>query len=227
MRHHAVQQGLIAKFGQQALASTDLDELINQAARVIDEGLDAGFCAILQLAPDGHSLVVKCGCGWSEGWIGRHLTDTGADSQNAFVLESRDPVTFNELLQEARFTPSAMLTAHRIVSGIDLRIAGASGPYGLLGAYSREGATFTAASVDFLQSIANVLTTAIDRKIADQKVAYLAQAQAGTLTHADHRQASKHRRIEDTLAGDPLRCWQQADPLVVADGARARARPSR
>ncbi|MBA3508279.1 MAG: PAS domain S-box protein, partial [Betaproteobacteria bacterium] len=205
MRHHAVQQGLIAKFGQQALASTDLDELINQAARVIDEGLDAGFCAILQLAPDGHSLVVKSGSGWSEGWIGRHLTDTGADSQNAFVLESRDPVTFNELLQEARFTPSAMLTAHRIVSGIDLRIAGASGPYGLLGAYSREGATFTAASVDFLQSIANVLTTAIDRKIADQKVAYLAQFDS--LTGLPNRNLFRDR-LAQTLTQAERNGWQ-------------------
>lgn len=205
MRHHAVQQGLIAKFGQQALASTDLDELINQAARVIDEGLDAGFCAILQLAPDGHSLVVKSGSGWSEGWIGHHLTDTGADSQNAFVLESRDPVTFNELLQEARFTPSAMLTAHRIVSGIDLRIAGASGPYGLLGAYSREGATFTAASVDFLQSIANVLTTAIDRKIADQKVAYLAQFDS--LTGLPNRNLFRDR-LAQTLTQAERNGWQ-------------------
>ncbi|MBA3775742.1 MAG: EAL domain-containing protein, partial [Betaproteobacteria bacterium] len=205
MRHHAVQQGLIAKFGQQALASTDLDELINQAAKVIDEGLNAGFCVILQLAPDGHSLVVKSGSGWSEGWIGRHLTETGPDSQYSFVLASRDPVIVKDFLQEARFKPSTMLTAHAIVNGIDLRIAGASGPYGLLGAYSREGATFTSASVDFLQSVANVLTTAIDRKNADQKVAYLAQFDA--LTGLPNRNLFRDR-LAQTLTQAERNGWQ-------------------
>jgi len=215
IRHHAVQQGLIAKFGQQALASTDLDELLNQAAKVIAEGLDLGFSLILQLAPDGHSLVIKSGSGWNDGWIGRHLTDTGPDSQHNFVLASREPIIIEDVAQETRFKASEMLTGHGIVAGIDLRIAGASGPYGLLGAYSREGITFTSANVAFLQSIANVLTTAIDRKNADEKVAYLAQFDS--LTGLPNRNLFRDR-LTQTLTQAKRNVWQVGVVFLDLDG---------
>jgi PAS domain-containing protein len=76
IQQHARQQGLIAAFGQQALASACLDELWKQAATFVSDGLDVAFCKALQLAPDSRSFILKAGVGWDDGWIGRQISAT-------------------------------------------------------------------------------------------------------------------------------------------------------
>ena len=49
------------------------------------------------------------------------------------------------------------------------------GSYGILGAYSRDEQHFTASCFNFLQSLANILATAIDRKTTEERLTYLAQ----------------------------------------------------
>ncbi|WP_052494229.1 EAL domain-containing protein [Nitrosospira sp. NpAV] len=175
IRQHAKQQGLIAAFGQQALASTDLGELWNQVAAVASQGLDIDFCKILLITLDGHSFILKAGSGWQEGWIGRQICTLDENTQNRFVLMSGEPVIVEDFRTETRFTPSEILRTHDIRSGVNVLISGADGPTGVLGAYSHDTLHFTPASVSFLQSLANVLAAAINRKSAEERLTYLAQ----------------------------------------------------
>ncbi|SCY44550.1 PAS domain S-box-containing protein/diguanylate cyclase (GGDEF) domain-containing protein [Nitrosospira sp. Nl5] len=175
IQQHAMQQGLIAAFGQQALASADIEELWNQAAAIAAQGLRAAFCKILRLTPDGRSFILKAGSGWQDGWIGRHISATGENTQNQFVLANGEPVIIDDFRPETRFKPSEILRVHDIRSGVGVLISGAGGPYGVLGAYSRDALRFTPDSVSFLQSLANILATAIDRKNTEERLTYLAQ----------------------------------------------------
>lgn len=175
VQQHAMQQGLIAAFGQQALASTDLEELWDRAATTTCKGLEMEFCKVLQLAPDDRSLILKAGSGWEDGWVGRPISATDENTQNKLVLASREPVIVEDFCTDARFKPSEILRAHEIRSGIDVPIAGIGGPYGVLGAYSRDELRFTSDSISFLQSLANVLANAIDRKSTEDRMTYLAQ----------------------------------------------------
>ena len=175
IQQHAMQQGLIAAFGQQALASTDLDELWDQAAVITCKGLTVDFCKVLQLAPDKCSFILKAGSGWQDEWIGHHISTTDENTQNQFVLASLEPVLVEDFRAETRFKPSEILKTHGIRSGVDVLISGAGGPYGVLGSYSRDELRFTQGSISFLQSLANVLATAIDRKSAEERLTFLAQ----------------------------------------------------
>jgi len=174
IRHHAMQQGLIAAFGQKALANTDLDELLSQAAVVATAGLQVAFCEVLQLAPDGASLLLKAGAGWQEGWIGRHA-DTDVPTQNSHVLTAGNALIVDDFADEPQFAPSEILLQHAICSGVVVPIHGVSGPYGVLGVYSSTPRRFTREHVNFLQSLANTLATAMDRKGSEQRLTYLAQ----------------------------------------------------
>lgn len=175
LQQHAMQQGLIAQLGQQALASTSLDALWTEAAIATCRGLNVNFCKVLQLAPDKRSFILKAGVGWEPGWKGRSICATYDNSQNRFILASHQPVIVEDFLMETRFKASEILKIHGIRCGVGVLISGVEGPYGILGAYSREPLRFAANSVNFLQSLANILATAIDRKSAEERLTYLAQ----------------------------------------------------
>ena len=175
IRHHAMQQSLIAGFGQKALANTELDALLNEAAAVAAKGLGVEFCAVLQLGLDDRFLVLSAGIGWNSEWLGRRIAEDGKPSPSHATAEPAALATMSDLGREAPFFLSALLTGHAIHSGISVFVHGANGPYGVLGAYSREARLFTQESINFLQSVANTLATAMDRKNAEQRLTYLAQ----------------------------------------------------
>jgi diguanylate cyclase (GGDEF)-like protein/PAS domain S-box-containing protein len=175
LQQHAMQQGLIAQFGQQALASTNIDALWEEAVLVTCRGLNIGFCKMLQLSSDKRSFILKAGAGWEPRWRGRSVCATNDSSQNRFILATHKPVIVEDFLLETRFKASEILKAHGIRCGAGVLISGGGGPYGILGAYAREPLRFAANSVNFLQSLANILATAIDRKSAEERLTYLAQ----------------------------------------------------
>src|SRR4051794_11721417 len=175
IQQHAKQQGLIAEFGQRALASSDLDTLWKQAAVFVSQGLDVDFCKALQLAPDNRSLVLKAGVGWEDEWSGHQICATYENTQNRFVLASHRPVIINDFHSDIRFKPSEILRSHDIRSAACVLISGTGGSYGVLGAYSCDEQRFTSSCFNFLQSLANILATAIDRKATEERLTYLAQ----------------------------------------------------
>ena len=62
-----------------------------------------------------------------------------------------------------RFAGTALLHEHDVVSGISVIIATQAGPYGVLGVHTRQHRTFTRDEINFLQAVANVLGSAIER----------------------------------------------------------------
>ena len=209
IRSHATQQSLIAAFGQRALASGDLDELIARAVIVVGEGLAVAFCSVLQRDRDDHSLIFKAGSGWQGGWLGSQISGrdaaNDAKTQNRYVRVFEGPVIVDEFLSGAGVAESDILQIHGIQSGVEVAIEGSDGPYGVLGAYSREKRGFTPEDVNFLQSVANTLGTAIERKAVEDKVSYLAQFDS--LTGLPNRNLFRDR-LTQTLTLAQRNAWQ-------------------
>jgi diguanylate cyclase (GGDEF)-like protein/PAS domain S-box-containing protein len=180
IRHHALQQGLIAAFGHQALAGSELDELIARAVDAAGEGLGVSFCALMQTVPHGKALVLQAGSGWAPGWIGRVVSEDGDESHARYALATGQSVEVEDFAHDKRFIASGLVAAHALRSGIDVPVIGAQGPYGVLGTYSGELRRFTPENINFLQSLANILATAMDRRATDLRLTYMAQFDALT-----------------------------------------------
>ena len=180
IRHHALQQGLIAAFGQQAMAGSEVDELIARAIVIAGEGLGVGFCALMLAAPHSRSLLLKDGTGWDNGWVGRAVSDEGDETGARYALATGQSVVVDDFFADARFASSQLVAAHGLHSGVDVPVVGAQGTYGVLGAYSREPRRFTPENVNFLQSLANILATAMDRRATELRLTYMAQFDALT-----------------------------------------------
>ena len=170
LKIRAQQQAAVAELGQQALAGNQLSHLMDQAVALITQILKVEYCKVLELLPDGNSLLLQAGVGWKEGLVGQAILSVGLDSQAGYTLLSSEPIIVEDLRAEQQFSSPCLLHQHGVVSGLSVIIPGPNRPYGVLGAHTSRKRQFTKDDVHFLQATANVLATAINRKQAEAEL---------------------------------------------------------
>jgi PAS domain S-box-containing protein len=166
----AQQQAVVAQLGQLALGRVDLQRLMDEAVNRVAEALGIKYAEVLELWPNGRELLLRAGVGWRDGLVGRATVKADLQSQAGFTLKALEPVIVDDLRTETRFNGPSLLLEHGVVSGISVVIGGHHRPYGVLGVHTARRRTFTRDDVYFLQSIANILAAAIERKRADDEI---------------------------------------------------------
>jgi PAS domain S-box-containing protein len=159
----AHQQAVIAELSQKALADTDLQTLMNSCVMLVAQSLKVEYCKVLQLLPDGETLLLRAGVGWQPGLVGQASVSNDMNSQAGYTMLTQSPVIVDNLKQETRFQGPALLHDHNVVGGISVVIHGQESAFGVLGAHTTKERVFTKDDVYFLQAVANVLATAIER----------------------------------------------------------------
>jgi signal transduction histidine kinase len=167
LRQRNLQQAAVALLGQHALTGPHMDDLFAAAVRDVAATMEVEFCKVMQLDPDGRTLLLRAGVGWEAGLVGSARVSSGMNSQAGFTLNSQGPVLVTDLRSETRFDPSGLLHDHGVVSGMSVLVRGRSRPFGILGVHSRNARTFNQDDVNFLQAVANLLATAIERHAAE------------------------------------------------------------
>lgn len=174
------QQTAIAKLGQQALVGTDLATLMHAAVTLVAQVLNVPLCGILELLPGGNALQLQAGVGWQQNLVGVARVGTHFGSHFSYALVTQSPVVVEDLRIDARFGGPPLLHNHRVVSGVSVIIPGKSQPFGVLGGYSTQSQAFTQDDIYFLQAIANVLASAIERKQAEARLRLMERAIAAS-----------------------------------------------
>jgi len=171
VRTHALRQEAIAIYGQYALETRDIDKLIANAAAISTSGLDVTHSAVYRLAGVSDPLLQIAGVGWR--------ADTPAsverESSTARALHAAQPVITDDLRNISGDAAPAHLIEEGLQSGIEVAVPTSEGAFGVIGAYSREPARFSKDDATFLMAIATSLGTAIGRKRAEERLAYVAQ----------------------------------------------------
>src|SRR5690606_11876811 len=150
------QQKALARLGQRALSEKNLETLIDVAVQTVQQTFDAEFVKLLELMPDGRSLLLRAGVGWRGGLVGQLVIDKESDSQAAYALVSNKPVVVRNLEEDPRFNAPALLLEHGIVSGLSTIVRGEKGPIGVLGVHTTHEARFTIDDIDFMEGIAHI-----------------------------------------------------------------------
>ncbi|MBI4522985.1 MAG: GAF domain-containing protein [Deltaproteobacteria bacterium] len=169
LKVRARQQMVVAELGQYALATMDLSMLMQKAVSLVAQTLGVEYCKVLELLPDRHVLLLRAGVGWKQGYVGQVTVDARRDSQAGYTLQSNEPVIVHDLSAETRFRGPRLLLEHGVVSGMSVIIHGKDKPFGILGTHTTRKIAFTADDAHFLQSVANVLAAAIQRKRAEDQ----------------------------------------------------------
>jgi PAS domain S-box-containing protein len=168
LRARARQQALVAKLGQHALAGMDLSALMDEAANVVAQSLGVEYSELLELLPDRDTLLLRAGVGWKEGLVGQATVDAQADSESGCTLLSSEPVIVDDLRTATRFSGPRLLYDHGVVSGVSVIIPSPNRPFGVLGVYTTKRRAFTMDDIHYLQSVANILATATERKRTEE-----------------------------------------------------------
>ncbi len=161
---YANRQALVAELSQSALAGTDLTTLMNSAVTLIAQSLKVEYCKVLELLPNGEVLLLRAGVGWEPGLIGKATVGADINSQAGYTLFAPEPVIVYDLRTETRFNGPQLLHDHQVVSGMSVIIQGKERPFGVLGAHTTQARNFSRDEIYFLQAVANILATAIDRQ---------------------------------------------------------------
>lgn len=171
LEHRLDQQAVVADLGQQALEALDLDTLLAEAAEVVADTLAAGFCKMWDLDPEADELLLRQGVGWPDGVVGS-ATVSAVDNESlaSHTLLTDEPVVVTDLRTEERFSGPALLTDNDIRSGISVLIGTPEEPWGILGVHDAEPGEFSDTETMFVQSIANILASAIDRHDHEQQL---------------------------------------------------------
>ncbi len=165
------EQTAIARLGQFALETTSTQAVMDEAIRTVAETLNIELAKVLELRPSGQEFLLRAGRGWSDAYpVGRTVISAGCHSQAGYtLLINSGPVIVEDLRTEKRFKGLPLLHEHGVVSGMCVVIRGIeqeSQPYGILSVHSRQRQAFTEHDIRFLEAVANLIASAVQRERA-------------------------------------------------------------
>jgi PAS domain S-box-containing protein len=189
LRARARQQEAVAELGRRALAEPDLSALMDETAEAVALTLNLEHCEILELLPDGETLLLRSGVGWKEGYVANATVVAEPDSLAGYTLLTNEPVIVEDFRAESRFGESPWLHEHGVTSGMSAIVCGHKDPFGVIGAYAGNRRTFSRDDVNFLRAVANVLAAAVERKNAEEEMLGIRGAERQRIARAMHDEA--------------------------------------
>jgi diguanylate cyclase (GGDEF)-like protein/PAS domain S-box-containing protein len=205
LEREAAMQEAVARLGLLALDALDLDEVTAEAVAALSDVLGVELVGLLRLAPEGRTLRLGVGVGWERDMLGvATLPADERDSPFALALAGGHPVAIDLEDADPACVWARLLTDRGGRAGVGAPVGDPDDPVGVLVAGTRERRAFGPAELHFVQAMANVIGSAIQRRQAEDVV--------------------RHHSLHDALTGLPNRTLlaDRLEQAVVAARREAR-----
>ncbi len=188
-------QRSLSEFGDFVLDHDEFDDILNEACRLVAQGLGVDLAKVIEIDCDSDTGLVRAGVGWKPGVVGEARVELSEKSSEAFAIEKSEPVITQDIRTETRFEFPEFLVDHGVVALVNVPIF-LSGrvPYGLLQVDSREPRAFDEYDVQFLKTYSMVLGPAIERlrtasalKVSDERLQLIENARAYVMVICDEQ----------------------------------------
>jgi PAS domain S-box-containing protein len=189
LERRARQQAVIAGLGIKALEGKELRSLMDEAVTLVRGALEVEFAEIDELLPGGEELLIRAGAGLREGVVDMERMPSGRGSQSGYTVLAGQPVIVGDVADETRFEVPAVVRDRGVVSAATVVIDSLGKPFGALAALSKERRSFSKDEINFLQSTANVLATAVERQDAEEALAGVREAERSRIARDLHDEA--------------------------------------
>ena len=164
-------QTFLQQLGEEALSldlgkSGCLQQFFQEVVESLVQVLEVEYAKILELLPNQQNFILKAGFGWK---ANRLEADTNPTAHAGYTLLQDGPVVVSDFATESRFSQLSFLQEHQVKSGISVTIRkNHDSIYGVLSIHSRQVRSFTQTEATFLQSVAHLLGTVLQRYDAHQ-----------------------------------------------------------
>lgn len=157
-------QQVLADFGDLALRSEDLDEVLTKACRLVAEALGTDRAKVLEIKDDGGELLVRAGVGWGPDVVGQVCLPMSERSSETFSIREAKPVVTQDIRQEDRFDVPEFMKDAGVIAFVNVPIfVPGQKPYGLLQVDADKPRDFGDEDIKFLRTYATILGPIIDR----------------------------------------------------------------
>ncbi len=192
------QRKVLATFGELALASDDLEHILNEACRLVGDALQTNMAKFMLLQEDGITFLVRNGVGWAPDVVGKVRVQADEGSPERHSLDTNGPVISTDISSETRFRYHDFQIANGVQAFVNVLVLGADGerPFGIFEVDSRVPREFTESDIDFLRGYSNLLGAVLKR---------FKTMLSMHLTEKKLRESERHYRIAAEL--NPLWPW--------------------
>jgi len=172
VRRRAREQSAIATLGRRALEGASEARLLNEGVEAVATTLGVHVASVMRLDEAAGHLTMSAGVGWARPPL-RHHPVPITDAHRRVIRRLADGPEI--LLDVSERDPDGPLLAGMgVASMMAVLIGPQDRAYGWLSALSFSTRQFLPAEADFLQAVANVLWSAIERADADEEYRHAA-----------------------------------------------------
>jgi len=186
------QRKVLAEFGELALASDDIEYILDEACRLVGDALQTHMAKFMLLLEDDITFVVRNGVGWAPGVVGKVQVQARQGTPEWHSLDTNGPVISVDIASETRFRYHDFQIENGVKAFVNVLVLGAEGerPFGIFEVDSRVPRQFTENDIDFLRVYSNLLGAVLTRANT---------LQAMRLTENRLRDSERHYRIAAEL----------------------------
>ncbi|NDV89221.1 GAF domain-containing protein [Aurantimonas aggregata] len=232
-------QRVLAKFSEFALRGSELQDVLEEACRLVGDALGTDLAKVLEIQPDGRSILVRAGCGWRPGIVGETTLQMEEKSSETYAIKVAEPVVTPDIHKEERFVLPPFLVDHGVkaIVNVPIFVSRDERAYGLLQVDSTSPRDFGEEDIEFLRIYAGVLGPVIDRLHKRHDLAVALDANKRLLVELQHRiknnigmitslvhmrargAKSDDARAELEIVGDRIETLRLAHEHVYAEGS--------
>ncbi len=162
LRVRADQQAAVAELGQLALAGEPVATLFQTAAEALARVLEVDLVEVLELLRGRERFVVRASVGWD------HAPFVPVpDTMVGLSLDSGEPVVVRDTAGDPSEFAALLRDHHGVISGLAVPMIARGHELGAIGVHTRRDRVFTEDDVYFVQAIANVVASAMERAEAE------------------------------------------------------------
>ena len=97
------QVATLAEFGNAALRVDDIGALLQEATRLVSDAIEVDLVKVLELLPDGQTMLLRAGVNWAPGVVGRATIAANEGSSAGYALQTGEPVICENVATETEF----------------------------------------------------------------------------------------------------------------------------
>jgi two-component sensor histidine kinase len=156
------QQKALANFGTFSFHQTELQPILEEAARVCAECLGVSYSKICRFQPSQDNLLVVAGHGWRPGVVGFAISVANETSPQGRAFITSKPQLCRNIGEANTYNLPLFYLDHHVLSTVDVIVAAKHGPpFGVLEVDSQTNDAFGEHDIDFLTGFANILAEAV------------------------------------------------------------------